>query len=306
MKSHRDTARQGRQSMVACSMSGMYLSPAVRAAAWLASQREATDIDDDERFEPKGAPPGLTPSGHPIWKIPGARPFARPIRLTKGWFRERRSRSLTSAMGPTGLIFVHVPKNAGSSVTECLYGGTLGHHSMQFLRGALPRQLSERAFSFAILRDPYARFRSAFAYLKTMPTFAADIRFRDNHLADIADFETFVARLEDPSFRRVVTKWHHFREQCAFVSDSHGRLLVDALFSMERMDTVQAMLHACLPQERIIGRSNASSLGKPECAGAEIVAELFAEDMRLYERLSSSPIQVLRTPKFRNRLRPER
>ncbi|MEM8629763.1 MAG: sulfotransferase family 2 domain-containing protein [Pseudomonadota bacterium] len=275
---------------------------ASRAIAWAIQEQDAVDLAPHETFVPNGAPPGLDTSRNPIWKVPGLNKLVRPIRLTKGRLLEHRSKKIQSVLDRTGMVFVHVPKNAGSSVSERLYGQLLGHHSMQFLSAALPRHYLNRAFRFAILRDPNTRLLSAYTYLKTMPTSVPDMRFREECLSDVTDFSAFLGRLEDPDFRLKVMRWHHFREQCAFLSDRSGKLLVDVIFSMDHMSTVEDMLAAALGERRRIAKTNAST---PQQSRSDVsdeqrrlVSDVYGQDLVLYSRLSESTKGVARTSGF--------
>ena len=59
-----------------------------------------------------------------------------------------------------GAVFVHVPKNAGSSISRALYGRSLGHKTAQEMMAYNPK-LFQELDSFAVLRDPLERAISA-------------------------------------------------------------------------------------------------------------------------------------------------
>jgi len=76
-------------------------------------------------------------------------------------------RRIPQAMRDRNLIFVHVPRAAGTSIVRTLYGGgTIRHHSMRYYR-ALDPVFAQSAGSFALLRDPLDRFASAFAFVRS-------------------------------------------------------------------------------------------------------------------------------------------
>ena len=62
------------------------------------------------------------------------------------------------------LLFIHVPRAGGTSVAHALYGGPINHYSIRYFRGINP-DLCERATSFALLRDPYERFKSSYFFI---------------------------------------------------------------------------------------------------------------------------------------------
>lgn len=141
-----------------------------------------------------------------------------------------------------GLIFVHVPKNAGTSIGRSLfgpYGARLAHYTARFYRNLDPVFFFESP-SFAILRDPVDRFLSAYFFIQ-------------NHGGDLIDLfpnwvEIYGSRnVADMSICRFIElhkqlQWHYrrldyvVRPQAGFVCDEDGGVMVDTLFLMGRDD----------------------------------------------------------------------
>lgn len=92
-----------------------------RARAFFENHKDIPMLDPHFRVRPNVALLGLMPTRNPIWRIPGLHEFARPIRLVKRKIEERISKRLEYLIAETGLIFVHIPKNAGTSVNAQLY-----------------------------------------------------------------------------------------------------------------------------------------------------------------------------------------
>ena len=65
------------------------------------------------------------------------------------------------------IYFVHIPKAAGMSVVDALYGESSSHHAtaMDYLRQNKAKFQSKP--SFTISRNPYSRLYSAYNYLKS-------------------------------------------------------------------------------------------------------------------------------------------
>lgn len=63
------------------------------------------------------------------------------------------------------LVFVHIPKNAGTAVETSLRMRATGHKKWNVYRDIYPREWGEYR-SFAIVRDPVERFVSCFRYAK--------------------------------------------------------------------------------------------------------------------------------------------
>jgi hypothetical protein len=79
-----------------------------------------------------------------------------------------------------GIVFVHVPKAAGSGVAAVLYGGRLGHHPATRLMREDPEGWAALD-KFAIVREPVSRFLSAYAFALGAGTQEGAIRWRPEY-----------------------------------------------------------------------------------------------------------------------------
>jgi Sulfotransferase family len=118
------------------------------------------------------------------------------------------------------VIFVHVPKAAGSSIASLLYGGRLGHHPARKL-------MRENAASwaalekFAVVREPVARFLSAYAFAFSGGTRQGAIRWRPEYeRPEFRDVNAFV--LEYLVRGDILEKDVVFWPQSHFVRDAGG------------------------------------------------------------------------------------
>lgn len=154
----------------------------------------------------------------------------------------------------TGVLFIHIPKNAGTSLTRALYGMDVGHETIRYFRRRMP-QLAGLP-SFAILRDPVRRFLSAYHYARAG---GSDLRhvargFRDTYmrLGGIDEALDHIERARWPYGTD-----HIFRPQAWYVTDRHGRVAVDHLFRLEDMQRVQDFVsrYTATP----VGHANAGS-----------------------------------------------
>jgi len=64
-------------------------------------------------------------------------------------------------------VFIHIPKNAGTSVSQCIYGKAIQHLTYDQIVNTFGRNFIERREVFAFIRDPLDRFVSAINYLAT-------------------------------------------------------------------------------------------------------------------------------------------
>jgi len=128
-----------------------------------------------------------------------------------------------------GVLFVHVPKNAGTTIATALYGGWTGHRTALYCRILDPAFFCEN-LRFAVLRDPVDRFTSAYWFLrrgggserKVSKWFAESCR----HVVSIEDLISHV----EAHIGNVFALDNVLRPQVWFLQDESGNLLVEDLF----------------------------------------------------------------------------
>jgi len=122
-------------------------------------------------------------------------------------------------------IFVHVPKCAGSSVCQALFGDWRpGHIPLYWYEQQFPEQYAH-TFKLAFVRDPLERAYSAYAFLRVNAPLKRDGEAQDL-VRRYRDFDDFVSRwLHPENLRRQM----HFVPQTDFLTDSLGEIGVDFL-----------------------------------------------------------------------------
>ena len=141
------------------------------------------------------------------------------------------------------LLFIHVPRAGGTSVAHALYGGPINHYSIRYFRTINPR-LCDRATSFALLRDPYERFQSAYFFILNRGGPLA--RLSDVFVEQTAHIETVDDYLSFLETRDPVRMDFVMRPQSWFVCDPvTGEPLVKNLFRQGMDDErLRAFLHS--------------------------------------------------------------
>jgi len=136
---------------------------------------------------------------------------------------------IDEAVRRRNLIFVHVPRAAGTSIARSLYGpGCTRHYSIRYYKIVAP-DFWAGADSFAVLRDPFDRFASAYAFVRGGGTECcrlSDVFVRQTaHLRGIDDYISFIEERDALSLDFVM------RPQSWFVCETEtGVPLVKRLF----------------------------------------------------------------------------
>ncbi|QJU58515.1 sulfotransferase family 2 domain-containing protein [Sphingomonas sp. AP4-R1] len=193
----------------------------------------------------------------------------------------KKRRKRLAAVQRAGMLFVHVPKNAGQSVSEALYRMQIRHNSIRYYRRAMPDLA--RLPSFAILRDPADRFLSAYHY--GLSGGQPDNRITHGMRRRYMRFRSVDDALDHVEAARSPYEIDHiFRPQSWYVTDETGAVAVDRLLPMSDL----AQLSTILPQlMRPIGRINCggrkSTLLSPQAEAR--VRRLYAADYTLFDSL---------------------
>ncbi len=204
----------------------------------------------------------------------------------------RRGRYLREA----GVVFVHVPKAAGSSINQALYGRFMGHYTASDVArfasarvAALPR--------FSVVRDPWSRAVSAWRFARS------GVGVGDGVVAGLAKPERY-ARPEFETFDGFVREWlaHAdltredgvFQPQTRWLTDGAGRTIVDHVGRLEDLAPTVAWVEARTGRPFAVPHTNRSgdavdwrALYTPETAA--IVGRVYAEDV---SRLGYAPPAV--------------
>ena len=138
-----------------------------------------------------------------------------------------------------GLLFIHIPKNAGTSISHTIYDMDIGHETIRYFHA---RMHDVRKYpSFAILRDPLKRFLSAYRYAQMGGSsdrrVSAGFRGRYMNFRCIDDALDHIANARSP-----YDIDHIFRQQKWYLTDKNGEIAVDHLFMMDDMDSVSSFM----------------------------------------------------------------
>lgn len=193
-----------------------------------------------------------------------------------------------AAMRRRKLIFLHVPRAQGTSIAHALYGvHCIQHHSARYFKAVAPG-LWRKAETFTVLRDPYDRFASAYAFVRGGGT--ANCRLSDvfmeqtNHIRSVDDYLSFIEERDVFSLDFVM------RPQSWFVCDLRtGLPLVKRLFLYGRDDEALAIYlraHGA-PDMPWLNRSIRMPV-EFSAKQKQRIQKLYAADFELVERLRNT------------------
>ncbi len=141
------------------------------------------------------------------------------------------SGSLLAAFDQKKAIFVHIPKTAGLSVVESVFGTHGGHRSAAYYRKIFDKEF-EQYFKFTFVRNPWDRLYSAYRFLEAGGLNKHDKQAFEIHLAKCKSFEDFVINWLD---EKMIFKIIHFFPQSYFIVDDKGKSLVDYIGRFENL-----------------------------------------------------------------------
>ena len=133
--------------------------------------------------------------------------------------------ALMNAFYKSKTIFIHIPKTAGTSLVEAVYGKVSkeGHRKMLFYQDILGEKIAEY-FVFCFVRNPYDRLHSSYKFLEVGGMNIHDRNAFATHLSFYKDFEDFVLRGLNPGILNKIT---HFIPQTDFICNKDGKILVN-------------------------------------------------------------------------------
>jgi hypothetical protein len=181
-----------------------------------------------------------------------------------------------------GVIFIHVPKAAGVSVSRAIYGRTLGHFYAQDIKKVCPR-IFESLHVFAVVRHPVDRLFSAYRFAKKGGT----------DVMGMKDSLYYVNHPSFTSFEKFVTEWlvHQnlkkvdgvFRPQYLYLYDESESLIVDSVYKLEYIDEGIKHLSSTLNRDFTIEHYNKSEDGQLNISNelADLIYKLYRKDFEL-------------------------
>lgn len=188
-----------------------------------------------------------------------------------------------------GLILIHIPKNAGTSVEDAIYGYRVRHRTWREIQETCPRSWSALP-KIAILRDPVDRFLSAFDYLKSGGRNELDRRFGARMIGR-QSIESFLNRFSScQEHRETLMRYFHFRRQVDFVCDE-STVMVDHLIPFHRM--AEGLVKVAGVEPKALVHANRTTGKRTQICDLsqstlEQIKKFYASDLSLFESASEA------------------
>lgn len=161
-----------------------------------------------------------------------------------------------AAWKQAGIIFVHVPKNGGTSINTALYGQFMGHFRVRDIERFRPDLLRSLP-SLAVTRNPWARAYSAWSFARKGAEMSdgAQIRHPERYRGKyFASFERFV--MDWLPGRDLDREDYIFRSQSHFLLTLSGEIGVSHVGQIEDTGTYLPFLEETLGRRVEIGHLN--------------------------------------------------
>lgn len=130
-------------------------------------------------------------------------------------------------------IFIHIPKAAGVSLSQNLFGNLGGGHLpiYEYFKVYSPEEF-KTYFKFTVVRNPWDRLVSAYHFLKEGGFNEVDKKWFNDNLAKYVDFEDFVLKWVN---KKNINTFTHFIPQYYYLS-LNGKILVDKIYNFENLE----------------------------------------------------------------------
>ena len=153
-------------------------------------------------------------------------------------------------------IFVHIPKNAGLSVSYTLFGNTGGsHRKIRDYQKLFSHNTFRRYYKFTFVRNPWDRVVSTYFFLKAGGLTEKDKAWAEINLYHFQNFNDFVRGwLNEENINNSL----HFQRQHIFLEGENGKIAVDFIGRFENIEEDFKIITNKLKIKRTLTKTNDS------------------------------------------------
>ena len=120
------------------------------------------------------------------------------------------------------LVFIHIPKNAGTSMSVNLYGFDIGHSKVSDYKKILSQKNFNKLKFFSIYRDPVERVISIYNYLSKRPGIK-DVEHQFHCIYKSKDINEFVNKYLTTEY---ITNYF-FQSQYKYIEGAENLIMLD-------------------------------------------------------------------------------
>lgn len=184
------------------------------------------------------------------------------------------------------MIFIHIPKAAGTAINLGLFGrlAGLGHVSCQKYLQIYGKAKFDSMFKFTFSRNPYDRFVSAYEYLRNGGNNSHDLLFKNEVIDEYKDFNDFV--LNGFSKNTKIQNHIHLKRQTDFLLIGN-KICVDFIGRHENIEKDYRYIASMIHDSRELESKNTSRSDKSfeeyfsNDSVKKIVADFYETDFTL-------------------------
>jgi hypothetical protein len=184
------------------------------------------------------------------------------------------------------VLFIHIPKAAGTSITDVLYGQRIGHFTLNEYYHFFEDEFMDLKFKFTVARNPLDRLYSAWKFARAGGTNDGGVyNYKIYQKPPFATFDSFV--MNWLQFQNLDTCEVLFRTQCHFI-ETYGNesLKLDGFFHVERLQELEIKLTQVLNKPIVFSKKNTMGgtldISKIEPYTLSKVCELYACDYETF------------------------
>lgn len=135
----------------------------------------------------------------------------------------------------TETIFIHIPKAAGMSLANAIYGNFAGSHAkVSDYRYIFAENEFDRFFKFSFVRNPWDRLYSAYSFLKKGGINSQDKNWSELNLSRYKNFEHFV--MEWVSGKNIYSYIHFVPQVDFLIIPGISKIQIDYLGFFENLN----------------------------------------------------------------------
>ena len=187
-----------------------------------------------------------------------------------------------------GILFIHIPKNAGTSINHSLYGKSIGHFTALEFRQVAKKEF-KNLYKFAIIRNPFDRLISAFSFVqeglyKEMIDRPSILKTRK------------IIQLKGMNINDFILQWlpengnyidFVFMPQTHFICDKKKKIMVDKLIKFEEINKLEEIIlrETGITLKKISkkNKTQKQQIYNLSDASKEYIRKLYKQDFELFE-----------------------